>query len=192
MLKATIQRDHLLAALSAVLPAVSDEMHRYGLRGVRATVVDGKLELVGCDGCRAHVATIPANAEGERVIFDASSLTKLQKALKAAKPSKRDPEVNVQIEGLTVAIGDDRFGISALNEQYPDLEAVFPARSDESGAPFGVNPAYIADAAKAATEFTGKVAVARIQPGKDALAPMRVDASNERGEFRAVIMPVRM
>jgi DNA polymerase III sliding clamp (beta) subunit (PCNA family) len=170
-------------------------------RGFDALHVDvgsiGGVQFAATDGHRLHVADVQGAAEGAVVgvvYFDAASVEKLRKALKAAKPKPRMDEPYVTITATHATIGADTVSLAKSTGEFPDISQVVPPVADNKGAAFGVNPAYLAEAAEAASKIIGgrKDGAVRIQAGATPLAPVRLDAYGEHGAFYAVVMPMRM
>lgn len=83
----------------------------------------------------------------------------------------------------------------ALPSYWPAFDRVIPALCDEGTARrLGIRPAYIAAAAEAVTEAAGldKSTGIYLQAGKDALDPIRLDATGQNARAVAVVMPMRL
>jgi hypothetical protein len=75
---------------------------------------------------------------------------------------------------------------------WPSFDPIIPAREEAPAAVPYVNPSYVAESASALAEIlNNKRPAIRLQPGADALSPMRLDAHGEYASAVAVIMPVR-
>lgn len=196
-MKAYISRPSLLAAIEAVRVAASTDSTRYGLTGIRARFSDTTLELAATDGHRAHRATVPATSgEAGEILYSVSSLEKLAKALKAAKPKRGMDEPTVEVTASTAKIGEDVIGLAVESGEFPALDHVIPRKTSNDepsrGDIFGIAPCYLADAMNAAAKMHDGTRYARIQPGETRLSPLRVDLRGSHGLFMAVVMPMRM
>ena len=193
-MKAYISRPALLAAIESVRIAASPDSTRYGINGVRARFTETSLELAATDGCRAHRATVPATqGESGEILYSSDSLAKLAKALKAAKPKRGTDELTIEITGTSAKVGDDLISLATEPGEFPALEAVIPPESHDKYDIFGINPAYLSEACDAAAKMDdSRTKIAKIVPGADRLAPIRIDMKGSHGQFLAVIMPVRM
>jgi hypothetical protein len=200
----TLDAITLRTALLAVSAAKAETSARHGLDSVFVRASTGTVEMVATDGHRLHRTTIATDTVSGDVtaVLDGESIDRLCKALRAVKVSKRAtafPSVTLKIapEGAHAEIADPNGADTAITlratyrtHDYPDFEAVIPKRDPEAkGSYFGVDPAYISQAADCAGQIS---CTARIQPGETAVSPVLITAEGAETTFLAVVMPRRL
>lgn len=200
---ATITRDHLHRALRAVSLFICPDETRFHLATIHVEITDGAIHLVATDGhTLAHARPVATHVTGEgSALIAAPDVKDLIAALKPSKTNAHN-EVQIALVGagkISVTCQDIAFVRTGVDSQYPPWRAVVPERATDSskGAGlFGVNPAYLARAGKAAECLcTDKRSPAGFEftAPMNALDPMRLDYHDrESGSIVVVIMPMRV